>query len=304
MIRKSLIYLFFFIFTNVAVNAQELRCNVQIISQQIQGTNKQVFETLQRAVYEFMNNTSWTGLSFGQIEQIECNMMFNLQEQIGNDEFRGMLQIQVRRPVFNTSYNTVLLNMVDNDLHFRYEEFQPLEFNENSHQLNLTSILAYYAYLIIGMDFDSFSPEGGTPYFQKAEKIVNNAQNAREKGWKASESTTRKNRYWLINQIVDEEFSNVREFTYKYHRLGLDRMQEETNKARADMVEYMELLKEVYREKPDPYMYFFQVVVEAKSDEWVSVFKPAIESEKSRVIEIFNEIDPSHRSKYEAIIKN
>lgn len=297
--------LFFLFFLTIAVSTlgQELRCNVQISSQQIQGTNKQVFETLQGAIYEFMNNTSWTGHTYSRDEQIECNMLLNLQEQIGNDEFRGTLQIQVRRPVYNTSYNTVLLNMIDNDLHFQYEEFEPLEFSENSHLLNLTSILAYYAYIIIGMDYDSFSAEGGTPFFQKAEKIVSNAQSAREKGWKASESSGRRNRYWLINNILDEEYSPVREFSYKYHRLGLDRMYEETNEARAGMAEYLELIKKVYREKPDPFMYYLTIIIEAKSDEFINIFKASFDEEKKRVYALLNEIDPSHKNKYEQMLR-
>src|SRR5690554_5075683 len=155
---------------------QELRCNVQINSQKIQGTNRQLFQTLQTAVYEFMNNTPWTNHIYAQDERIECNIMLTLSEQIGSDEFRGSIQVQSRRPIFGTSYNTTMLNIVDNDLQFRYIEFDQLEFSETRHSNNLTSILAYYAYIILGIDYDSFSYLGGTEYFQKANNIVNNAQ--------------------------------------------------------------------------------------------------------------------------------
>lgn len=303
MIKKGL-FLFIVGICFFKLSGQELRCNVQVSSQQIQGTNKQIFETLQGAIYEFMNNTSWTGHSFGKDEQIECSMLINLKEQIGNDRFIGTMQIQVNRPVYNTSYNSVLLNLIDNDIDIVYVEYQSMDFSESSHLLNLTSILAYYAYIIIGMDYDSFSPEGGTPFFQKAEKIVNNAQNSSAKGWKASESTSRKNRYWLVNNLLDEEYGSVRDFFYKYHRLGLDRMYDQTNEARTDMANYLELLQNVYREKPDPFMYYLQIVVEAKADEWINIFKASFEAEKTKIYALLNEIDPAHKDKYNQILKN
>ncbi len=290
------------LFFNLKIFPQELNCNVQLVTQQIQGTNKQVFQTLQGAIYEFMNNTSWTNHLYDVDERIECNMLFNLQEQIGDDQFRGTLQIQVRRPVFNSSLNTVLFNFVDNDLQFEYVEYQPLEFSETSYISGLTSILAYYAYIILGLDYDSFSYEGGTEYFEKAEKIVNNAQNAKEKGWKSVESSSRKNRYWLINNILNEDFSPVREFIYRYHRHGLDMMYEKMNEARAEIAEDLKLLQKVYREKPDPFMYFLQVVFDAKSDEFVNIFKESFQEEKSRVFALLNEIDPANANKYEKII--
>jgi hypothetical protein len=278
-------------------------CNVQVITQQIQGTNKQVFQTLQTSIYEFMNNTSWSNNVFETDERIECTMLFNIKEQVSVDEFKGTLQIQSRRPVFNSSFNSVVLNYVDNDIQFKYVEFQPLEFSETSHLSNLTSILAFYAYIIIGMDYDTYSFKGGTPFFQAAEKIVNNAQNAQERGWRAMESTSRKNRYWLINNILNEDFSLLREFVYKYHRLGLDMMYEKTNEARANISEYLKLLQQVSRNKPDPFMFYLQVVLDAKSDELINIFKESFDEEKTRVYALLTEIDPSHGNKYEQIIK-
>jgi hypothetical protein len=288
---------------SVNVFTQELMCNVQVITQQIQGTNKQVFQTLQTSIYEFMNNTSWSNNVFETDERIECTMLFNIKEQVSVDEFKGTLQIQSRRPVFNSSFNSVVLNYVDNDIQFKYVEFQPLEFSETSHLSNLTSILAFYAYIIIGMDYDTYSFKGGTPFFQAAEKIVNNAQNAQERGWRAMESTSRKNRYWLINNILNEDFSFLREFVYKYHRLGLDMMYEKTNEARANISEYLKLLQQVSRNKPDPFMFYLQVVLDAKSDELINIFKESFDEEKTRVYALLTEIDPSHGNKYEQIIK-
>ena len=299
----KLFLLILVIFLNLNIYAQELNCNVQILTQQIQGTNKQVFQTLEGAIYEFINNTSWTNHSFDVDERIECNMLFNITDQISDSEFSGTLQIQVRRPVYNSSLNTVLFNYVDNDLDFEYVEYQPMEFSETSHISNITSILAYYVYIILGLDYDSFSYEGGTEFFEKAEKVVNNARNAKEKGWKSIDSQSRKNRYWLINNILHEDFSPAREFIYKYHRLGLDRMYEKLNEARAEIAENLTLLQQVYRNKPDPFMHFLQVIYDAKSDEIVNIFKESLPEEKRRVFALLNEIDPANTNKYEKIIK-
>jgi hypothetical protein len=230
-------------------------------------------------------------------------MLFNIQDYSG-DQFNGTLQIQVRRPVYNTSFNTVLFNYVDNDLEFTYVEFQPLEFSETSHLSNLTSLLAYYAYIILGLDFDSYGLKSGNEFFLKAEKVVNNAQNANEKGWRSGESTSRRNRYWLIDNILDEEFSPVREFIYNYHRLGLDVMYDKMIDGRLVVAESLTLLQEVYRNRPDPFMHFLQVILDAKSDEFVSIFQGSPEDEKRRVLAVLNQIDPTHGDKYRNILSS
>ncbi len=281
--------------------AQELKCNVQVVSQQVQGTNKQVFETLQTAIFEFMNNKVWTNHVFGIEERIECNLMFNIQEQLSADEFKGTLQIQSRRTIFNTNYNTVMLNYMDNDLQFRYIEFEPLEFDPTSHISNLTSILAYYAYFVLGLDYDSFGFDGGTPYFQAAEKIVDNAQNAPDKGWKPFDNTSHKNRYWLVKDLLDADYAPCRDFIYRYHRQGLDLMDSKPVEARASIATDLELLQAVYRKKPDPFMHPMHVLFDAKSDEFVKLFSESFPEERSRVIAILNEIDQANSSKYKAI---
>jgi len=228
-------------------------------------------------------------------------MLINIQEQVGSDGFKGSLQIQVRRPVFNSSYNSVLFNYVDNDIDFSYVEFQPLEFSETSHLSNLTSIFAYYAYIILGLDFDSYALNSGTEFFYKAEKIMNNAQNAPERGWRSGESTSRKNRYWLISSILNEDFSPVREFIYRYHRQGLDLMYDKSVDGRIAITESLTLLQDVFKARPDPFMHFLQVILDAKSDEFVSVFQEATDEEKRRVMLILNQIDPTHVDKYRNI---
>ncbi len=282
--------------------AQELNCNVQVTAQKIQGSNRQVFETMQRDIYEFMNGTVWTNNVFSNAERIDCNILINLNEQLSADEFRGTIQIQLRRPVFNTTYNTTLLNFIDNSFQFRYVEFQPLEFNPNTHTSNLVSVLAYYAYLILGFDYDSFAAGGGTAYFQTAEKIVTNAQNAPESGWKPYDGSRNRNRYWLVKNILDKNYEEVRRFVYEYNIQGLDRMESRIAEARTGMVESLRLLQDVYRRKPDPFMYYLQVVMESKADELVNIFSQAFPEEKSRVVQILNEIDPANKSKYEKIV--
>ncbi len=280
--------------------AQELKCNIQVNTSKIQGTNRTVFQTLQTSIYEFMNNTSWTNHVYAVDERIECNIMLNITEQLGSDEYKGTLQIQSRRPVYNTSYYTTMLNFQDNNLHFRYLEYDKLEFSENSHLSNLTSTLAFYAYIILGLDYDSFSYEGGTEYFQKAERIVNNAQNAPERGWKAYEGN-RKNRYWMVENLLNPKYRRVRNVYYVYHRLGLDPMSEKVVESRAAIAEAIADLQVVYREKPDPYLFYLQMFFDAKSDELVSLFKESYPTEKARVANMLIEIDSSNASKYKTI---
>jgi hypothetical protein len=302
--RRRIFIIFLLILIPCINWGQELKCNVQLVSQQIQGTNKQVFQTLQTAIYEFMNNHMWTNHVYGIDERIECNFLFNITEQLSADEFKGTLQIQSRRPVYNTNYNTVMLNYMDNDIHFRYVEFEPLEFDETRYTSSLTSLLAFYAYIIIGFDYDSFSFEGGTPYFQKALNIVSNAQNAREVGWKSFESTSHRNRYWLVNDILDDKYAPIREFNYRYHRLGLDVMDSKVVEGRAVIAEALTNLQKVYRQKPDPFMQLLKVVVDAKADEFVNIFSESFTEEKNRAVTILREIDPSNQTKYEKILSS
>jgi len=283
------------------VNSQELNCNVQISAQKIQGSNRQVFESMQRDIYEFMNNTVWTNHVFSYAERIDCNIIMNLTEQLSADEFRGTIQIQLRRPVFNTTYNSTMLNFMDNNFQFRYVEFQPLEFDPNSYRSSLVSVLAYYAYVILGFDYDSYSFEGGSEFFQVAEKIVTNAQNAAEPGWKPYDGSRNRNRYWLIKNILDKEYEGIRRFIYEYDINGLDKMESKITEARASIVESLRLIQEVYRAKPDPFMYLIQIIMESKAEELINIFSDAFAEEKSRVMQILTEIDPGNKSKYEKI---
>jgi hypothetical protein len=302
LLRFPKFYLFtFLVLAPAIIYSQELNCNVQISAQRIQGSNRQVFETMQRDIYEFMNSTVWTNHVYSYAERLDCNILINLNDQLSADEFRGTIQIQLRRPVFNTTYNSTMLNFIDNSFQFRYVEFQPLEFDPSTHRSNLVSVLAYYTYLILGFDYDSYSPLGGTEYFQMAEKIVTNAQNAPEPGWKAYDASRNRNRYWLVKNILNKEYEGVRQFIYEYNINGLDRMESRITEARTSMVESLKLVQDVYRKKPDPFMYYVQVVMESKSDELINIFAEAFPEEKSRVVQILTEIDPANKAKYEKI---
>ncbi len=300
--RNKFILPFILIF-QLSASAQELNCNVQIVSSQVQGTNKQVYQTLQKAIFEFLNNRAWSTSVFRQEERIECNLLITVSDQPSADQFRATMQIQSRRPVFASSYNTVMLNYMDNYVSFNYVEFQPLDFNESANTDNLTSLLAFYAFFIIGLDYDTYAFGGGTEYFQKAERIVDNMQSAADKGWKAFDDKSNKDRYWLIKNMLDKNYEPIREFNYKYHRLGLDVMSTKTAEGRAEIAEDLKLLQNVYRQRPDPYMHLMQVVFDAKADEIANIFSENFPAENARVLTILGEIDPTNARKYEKIKK-
>lgn len=297
--RIVVLFLLFFVFT-ISGFSQELRCNITVSSQRIQGANQNLFRTMQSDLYEFMNNRKWTDHVYGYDEKIRCNILIRLDEQLSADEFRGSIQVQLKRPVFNSNYETTLLNIKDNDFHCRYVEFQPLEFNETSNRDNLTNILAFYAYVILGFDYDSFSMEGGTPYFEKAQAIVNNSQNAREKGWKAFESE--RNRYWLIENIMNRSYADYRKCMYNYHRNGLDLMSDKVEEGRANIANSLRDIQKVFRRRPS--IYILQMFFDSKADELVNVFSKSFPDERTRVLAILNEVDPSNGSKYEKIAES
>lgn len=279
--------------------SQELNCNIQVSAQMIQGSNREIFVNMQKDIYEFLNNTVWTNHVYSYAERIDCNILINLTDQLSADEFKGTIQVQLRRPAFNTTYNSTMLNFIDNNFQFRYVEFQTLEFDPSAHRSNLVSVLAYYTYIILGIDYDSFSPLGGTEFYQMAEKIVTNAQNAPESGWKPYDGSRNRNRYWLVKNILNKEYEGVRQFIYDYDINGLDRMESRITEARTSMVESLKLIQEVYRKKPDPFMYFLQIIIDSKSDELINIFTDAFPEEKGRVVQILTEIDPANKTKYE-----
>ena len=288
-----LVVVFFIGFSSLPLRAQEMNCMVSISTPGLPETDRLIMQTLQADLYEFVNQRNWTQYQLNTQERIEASIMITINERLG-DEYKGTIQIQSRRPVFNTSYDSPLFNHQDRDVHFRYLENQPLEYADNTFTTNLTSLVAFYVYVILGFDFDSFAPYGGNPYFERAQNIVNLAQNAQERGWKSYES--QRNRYWLMENIFNTTYRPIREAMYTYHRLGFDRMTENMETGRAEVITALEMLQRAHRERPGSFL--MQLVMTAKSDEMVNLFTEANPMDKNKAIQILTEIDPANSSKY------
>ncbi|HLW08117.1 MAG TPA: DUF4835 family protein [Marinilabiliaceae bacterium] len=277
-----------------SLNAQELRCMVQVVAPSIQGTNRAVFETLQKTIMEFMNGQQWGNHKFKNEERIDCTILINIREMPSIDEFKGTFQIQSRRPVHNSSYNSQLINFMDQNLSFKYVEFEPFVYNESNIESNLVAILSYYAYIILGYDYDSFSLRGGTPYFQKAEHIVSMMQNSKESGWRSFDGT--RNRYWLTENLLNEQHAPLRSCYYEYHRKGLDLMAQKPEEGRSNILSALEQLTKVYRQRPNSFALSF--FFDAKLEELINIFSEAPSMEKGKVITILSEVDPANSNKY------
>lgn len=280
------------------IYSQELNCAIRINSDQVQGSNKQVFNTLQKSLNEFVNNRKWTEMTISNTERIECSMNIIIKK-VENDAYSAEIQVQSRRPVYNTTYTSTLFNFIDNRFSFNYKEFDQLELNENTITSNLTAVVAYYAYIIIGYDLDSYSRMGGTPAFQAAENIVNAAQGASLDGWKAFESP--RNRYALISNLLDDAFKKYRNYFYEYHRMGLDEMTINASNARARIATGLPVLREVNRARPSAIV--IASFLDAKNDELINIFSKATEKEKKDAVEVLSDINPTMTTRYEQILK-
>jgi len=297
--RPAVLITFFLLFS-LHGYSQELQCNISVNSSQVTGTNKTVFEAMQRDLYEFMNTRIWTKHVYSSEERIECNILITIKQQISTTKFKGSLQVQSRRPVYKASYNTTMLNHLDENIEFDYVEFEKLEFSDNQYTSELSSLLAYYAYLIIGYDYDSYSPMGGTPYFEQAMRIVNLAQGYNMPGWRAFESG-QKNRYWIVTNILDKNYESLRQVFYNYHRQGLDIMHTKINDGRAKISEGLYSLQKLYRKKPDPSMIYYKMFFTAKSDEISKIFSEAFPDEKARLYTLLVEIDSPNARNYQKL---
>lgn len=283
----------------VSAGAQELNCTVTINSDQIEGSNKQVYETLKQGIEEYMNQNRWTNMTFAETEKIECSMLIVVKQVLGNS-YSCEMTLQSRRPVYGTTYTTPLLNFKDNAFNFTYQEFDRIEWQQNQFTTNLTAMLAYYCYLIIGHDLDSYQRLGGTPCFRMCEEIVNACQSAsmegsEQKGWLAFDSN--RNRYALINNLQDEAFKKYRNFYYEYHRLGLDEMSGNVTNGRARIAEGLPVLKEAYRARPATYV--INTFLDAKADELVDIFRKGTDKEKKEVYDLLIDIDPTRQNTYD-----
>ncbi len=277
-----------FLSASVAVNAQELNCTVEVNADQIESSSKEVFETLKQAISEYVNTNKWTNAQFAVNEKIECRMYFTIKSY-SDDTFSGDLQVQSMRPVYNSSYTTTILNFKDTDIEFTYVENEPLVYSELSMESNLTAIINFYCFMIIAMDFDTFSLEGGTPYYEMAANVVRLAQSSGESGWKAFENN--KNRSAVLSAYTNNATRGIRSILYNYHRLGLDQMAVSVDKGRATVTSCIEELKKVY--DVAPMSVCLSMFRDAKLDELVNIYSKAGTTEKNKVYELLYPLYPT-----------
>ncbi len=297
--RKIIIFiwLLFFVITNSF--AQDLNARVQLLSPQIQNTNRNALDALQVVISEFLNNRKWSNNELKSQERIDCNVVITLKNWDGGSSYQGEAQILSSRPVYGSSYNATILSTNDKNFDFTYTEGQSLDFSDQSYQNNLSSLLAFYAYVIVGMDADTFVKLGGTDYYTKAQAVLNNAQNASFPGWKAFENL--KNRYWLIENLNNKSFQPLREILYSYHRQGLDVMSEDLIKGRKNISDAIPLLASLDKQKQGSIL--SQIFFSAKAGEIVNVFSQGNPMERTKVYNLLVEADPANTSTYEALKK-
>lgn len=281
-----------------AVHAQELNCKVEVTAPQVTGTNTSAIETLQAAISDYMNTTAFTKTQFAANEKIDCRLFMTIKE-IDGEKMVGDLQVQSTRPVYNTSYTTTLINFKDGKVEFNYQEGQPLVFNTTAMESQLTAILNFYAYLILAVDFDSFAPQGGEPFYDQLKIIVQQAQSSGESGWKAFEDT--KNRSAVLSALTDQQTAGVRQLLYDYHRRGLDEMAMSPDKGRAKISESLEQLRKVF--DVAPMSVALSMFKDAKLDELVSLYSKAGEEERQKAYTLLQALYPSETQRLEKIRK-
>lgn len=300
MIIKKLLYLFICLLLTFTAKSQELNARVTINSDKVQGTNKQVFTTLQTALTEFINNRKWTDATFAVNERIDCSFTLIINEMPTESSFKGELQIQARRPVYNSSYSTTLFNFRDMQLDFDYTEFEPLEYTQNTLQNNLTASVVFYIYVILGLDFDSFAQTGGSPFIQQAMQVVTLAQSEMAwTGWKAFDSN--RNRHALATALTDNTSAVFREMWYTYHRKGLDEMAANPDRGRTTIIETLPALKEIQTARPGSVL--MQLFSDSKLDEVVSVYSKANQTEKQEGYKLLSTIFPTQTTRLEPLKK-
>ncbi len=278
--------------------AQELRCRVQINYSQVKTTNREIFQNLQKAITDFMNQTRWTNYVFAPEERIDCNILIIIKQFNGTDYFKGSIQVSSTRPVYNSSYTTPVLNIKEKDgwFEFRYLENQPIEFNERTFTGDLAYTLAFYAYLVIGLDFDTFQENGGAPYFEKLKTIVANAQSSPSQAWKAMGTNRYDNRYYIARDLTDEVYQPFHQALYKYHRLGLDLMADDISAGRQGILDALKDLEKLYRKRPQSFL--LRVFLDTKRQEIINIFSEAPMPEAQQAARILQIIDPANADKY------
>ncbi len=300
---KYIVLLITFTVFSSALNSQELNCQVNVVSNpslDVTTTEKEIFSELETVVFELMNNTSWTKDDFEVEERINCVLQISITGIPSTGTYEATMQVQSTRPVYNTTYNTTMFNYMDEDVRFNFQRNTRLQFSENQFENNLTSILAFYAYYLIGLDGDSFALNGGDPYFDKAQNVVTLAQSAGSSGWRASQKG-RRNRYWLIENRLQELFTPMRECNYEYHRNGLDKMYDNQKAARKVIHEALKKLVPVNNARPGSVN--VSTFLQSKRNEIGKIFKDASQKDKNDVLNLLKRLDPANSSKYQEILE-
>jgi len=295
---KKLIISLFLTVAALHLNAQDFRCAISINAQQITGTNSEKFNHLQQELYKFINDRKWCQYTLKMDERIECSLLINVDNQSG-DLFRGTLTVQLQRPVFKSSYKTTVLNFQDKPVQFNYVDGDPLEYVDGSNLSQLTSLVAFYLNFFLAVHFDTFSLNGGAPYFQKCNDILNLNQTIPKAGWVSYEADKQNNRYWLLENLSNTSYSKFHDFFYQYHRLGLDMMSESPDVGRAAILEALKLLQQVNRQRIALYM--MTIIMQTKQLEFIEIFKEGSPTEKQQAMQILKQLDPSNSTKYDAI---
>jgi hypothetical protein len=281
------------------VSAQDLNARVQVLSPKIQGSNKRIFQTLETAMKDFLNGRKWSADPILPQERIDCNFVLNITNWDGSSNFSGELQVQSSRPVYSSTYSSTLLNINDKDIDFIYNEGQTIDYTDQSFQSNLSSIMAFYAYIIVGLDYDTFSLYGGSPYFANAQTVINNAQSGSYRGWKAFDGNV--NRYWLSENLNNKLYAPLRSFMYDYHRNGLDAMADNVAKGRKEITSILPTLQQINRQRVGSM--FPLAFYTAKSDELVSLYGKADPQERVQAMNILLQADPANGNKYQTLQK-
>ena len=288
-----------FLFIASSVFTQELNCRVIVNAQQVQTTERTVFTEMETEFAQFLNTTKWTNDVFEEEEVISCNLVITISEMPGIGVFKASVQVLSSRPVYGTSYESVILNFADRDWDFEYVQSQPLRFNENTFTSNITSMLAYYAYIIIGFDYDTFTELGGTPHFQNAFKIVNNAQQTNYSGWQQFNSV--RNRYWLVENVQNPQLELIRKGLYNYHRKGLDIMAEDREQAEKTILRALSEIQKANRVRPKSILAIS--FMDAKSGELQQIFLESSLATRRQAYNLLSNIDPSRTEEYKTLIE-
>jgi hypothetical protein len=292
----KIIQILLIFFAVIQLNAQELNCTITVNADKIPGSNKQIFSTLESALNEYVNQKRWTNFNYKSQELINCNLTITILDQTGND-FRGHIQIQSSRPVYNSTYLTPVFNFKDDNFSFQYTEFEPLQFNENSFESNLVSVVTFYVYTILGMDADTFSLNGGTPFYTKAQNIVVQAQQSGYIGWNQNDGS--KTRFTLVDNLLSPTYAMYRKTMFEYHLKGLDMMSKDKRMAKQSIYEAVTTLKSIYDARPNAFL--LRIFMDSKADEVVDVFSDGPRFDTNKLKDDLLKISPINASKWNDI---